>query len=313
MNHLDAINGALAEEDDRHTAEFDIPRRPVCFVVGLPRSGKTLFHQAAATRLEVGYVSNLLGKFWRAPYLGALLEREVLGDDFVSNFRSHYGNTEGAAEPNEWGWFWNHWLALDGESHRVTQAFDSAALGRKLAALEAVKEKPLFFNSDYANASIAELTAFLPHVLLVHIKRDPYWVASSIINARVHRHGTVKAFYGYRPQNVDALRQLEDSVEEIVLQVRSIHEEMAAIEVQFDKSRVFETAYEDFCDRPEDEIERFGDFLSGHGQSIRRKPTALPERFPSRNDLALLDGIYADRLDYFHARHFAGLQAAAHA
>src|SRR5262245_47802783 len=53
------------------------PRLPVVFVVGPPRSGTTLAMQWLAATGVFAWPSNLLSRFYEAPYVGALIQQVV--------------------------------------------------------------------------------------------------------------------------------------------------------------------------------------------------------------------------------------------
>lgn len=301
-SYIAPLNEALAAEDDRLTAGMTAPSRPVSFIIGLPRTGKTLFHQAVATALDVGYVSNLLGKFWRAPYLGACLERDVLRAAPESSFQSRYGNTSGAGEPGEWGWFWQHWLGLRENEHHLPADADLSLLLQKLAALEQAKDRPLLFNNMYAVGNFALLHAALGEVLVIDKPRDPYWICSSIINARVRRHGDVSAAFANRPRTSPP--ETGDPVETIVLQVRALLDEMADICRLAGPDRVFTVDFHRFLREPKAELDSLRRFWQRHGLDVSWTGNALPDSFADRNDPALVDPAYRDRLDSAFAAHF---------
>ena len=157
MNDLDALNETLADLDDRLTQDFTAPSGPVTFIFSQPRAGSTLFQQLALSSMDVGYVSNVLARLWRAPYLGAQLHMSLRDPAYVSHFRSKWGIADGAQEPHEWGWFWRHRLGLAaGESYCADPAaVDVAGLARKLAGLESVLAAPLLFDNVYAMNNFA--------------------------------------------------------------------------------------------------------------------------------------------------------------
>lgn len=304
--YLELLNRSLAEEDDRLTGEFTRPSLPVTFLSGLPRAGKTLLHQAIATSLDVGYVSNLLNKFWRAPYLGACLERDLLRDTLNSSFHSDYGNTRGMDEPGEWGWFWRHWLGLASGAHHASSEMDLSPLLAKLAGLEKVKGKPLLFNNMYAVSSMPALHARLPDILLIDKPRDPYWVCNSIINARVARYGDVNAFFANRPRDMtDIARQADDAVEEVVLQVKALLREAEDLRAMLGPDRVFTVDYERFLQEPCGVLEELRQFWGRHGLSVAWTGRSLPTSFEDRNKSSLIDPAYRELLDRHFARHFA--------
>ncbi len=96
---------------------------PLIYVVSLPRSGGTLMGQLLCAQLDVGYISNLAARFWLRPSVGIALSSAVLGDDYRNriSFRSKSGRTPAVEDPNEFGYFWTHWLNLNKKkNHKLT-------------------------------------------------------------------------------------------------------------------------------------------------------------------------------------------------
>jgi hypothetical protein len=304
---IQAINAALAAEDDRLTREFRAPRFPVTFLVGLPRAAKTAFHQCVHTALDLGCVSNLLGKFWRAPYLGACLEREALSDASGSCFVSEYGNTSGAHEPSEWGWFWRHWLSLRGDEHYVCREVDYSGLVRKLAAVEAAKNRALFFNSVFAMANLPRLLPHLPGALVVYKHRAPFLVCKSVLNARIRRYGDARHMYGHVPFRKAEMEAIADPVEQVVFQVRSILEELEQLRALLPASAILDVDNSAFCRDPRAAIAEFSRFLGSNGiEPGHPRLEAIPDAgFDVRDDIPLIDPSLTGRLKKAYARHFS--------
>ena len=57
------------------------PSRPIVFVLGAPRSGTTLLTQWLAASGHFGVPSNLLARFYEAPYIGGLVQRLLTDPD----------------------------------------------------------------------------------------------------------------------------------------------------------------------------------------------------------------------------------------
>lgn len=302
---LATLNVALEPEDRRHTDRFDAPRYPVTFVVALPRAASTLFQQILASTTDIGYVSNLLARFWQAPSHGAALARSLRDPHFVSNFRSMYGNTTGPLEPAEWGWFWQRWLRLDGNEHYVQRGKppDLAGLARTLAAVENAFGAPLIFDNVFALANLDVLRRALPNVLAAYVRRDSRAVCKSILNARLERYGSLHAFYGHRPRTMDDLLRVADPVEQVVLQVKAIQAEIDETLRGFPPGSVFTADYADLVSAPGLVAERFAAFMAGHDVPLSLRPAPLPA-LRSRDGRGLVDDTLAARLDDLHRRHF---------
>jgi len=302
MSGLATINALLADEDDRLNQAFEAPRWPVTLVVSPPRAGSALFQQLALSCTGMDTVSNVLARFWRAPYLGALLERDLKDPNYVSHLKSygsHY-NPVGAHEPHEWGWFWQHWLRLEGDDHYCApdRPVDAAGLNRKLAAIEAAKEAPLLFDNVFAWCNLDVVVGILPRVLLVVLKRDPYYLCNSILNARADRYGDVRAWHSHRPRNIDDLLSIDDPVAQTVAQVWSILGEIDACVARVDPADVFTVEYPDLVGKPQEVMRRFVAFLAGLGVEVGLRDP-LPE-FPqlrNRNTPEFVNPLYKELLD----------------
>ena len=70
MQELNKLNEFLSSVDLVNSKEPF--KKNFCFIVGLPRSGSTLLQQILISRYSVGYVSNIVGKFWGNPMVGSI-------------------------------------------------------------------------------------------------------------------------------------------------------------------------------------------------------------------------------------------------
>ena len=88
---LGQLNDALAPAGDALAAAHDVPRHPVILVVGCPRSGTTLLMQWLAAAGCFSVPTNLVSRFFRAPAIGALVERVLF--DPTLEFRGELGSS----------------------------------------------------------------------------------------------------------------------------------------------------------------------------------------------------------------------------
>ena len=307
MVDMAQVNALLAAEDDRLTAARTAPERPVTFIVAPPRAASSLFQQVVASVHDVGYVTNTLARFWRAPAIGAVLDKGLRDPLWVSNLRSRYGNTEGPQEPHEWGFFWHHWLRLEGDSFYADPAarpLDGPGLNAKLAALEATYDAPLMFDNVYAMANLDALIPLLPLVLAVHLTRDPYFVCNSMLNARISRYGDINTFYAHPPRTMAALQRIADPVEQVVRQIKDILDEMDAALALLPADAVFKVDYLDMVADPLAVADAFAAFLDRHGAPVRPRTPRPDLRLAHRNTPAQVAPDLRDRLDAAFARVF---------
>src|SRR5699024_1812237 len=66
---------------------------PSVHVIGVPRSGTTLMTQLLCSYLDVGYINNLIARFWKAPVTAIRISCKLLGEHYESSLLSKYGKT----------------------------------------------------------------------------------------------------------------------------------------------------------------------------------------------------------------------------
>ena len=79
---LDEISGLLGPVESEVAARYHMPAYPVVLVMGLPRCGSTLTMQWLAASGRFGYPSNLLSRFYAAPYVGARIQQLLTDPQF---------------------------------------------------------------------------------------------------------------------------------------------------------------------------------------------------------------------------------------
>lgn len=199
---------------------------PLIFVVGLPRSGNTVFHQLLCRHFRLGWIDNLAARFWLRPSVGIALSRSF-GDAQRRaglDLESRHGTTRGVHGPHEFGYFWRHWLELDAAgSHYLTPAERSRVDTNGLRhALEqeilAAFDAPVALRNPICGLN-AELISYVhPKSLFVRMMRDPLDVARSILRCRKERYGRWDAWWSLKPSTWPF--ETNDPVEQVALQVR---------------------------------------------------------------------------------------------
>ena len=111
----------LAPVESDLAKKFKSPKYPLVFIVGCGRSGTTLMMQWLANSSLFAYPSNLISRFYEAPYLGAKIQQLLLDPAYNFNdeicdfsvdfdFNSKLGKTRGALAPNEFWYFWRRFF-----------------------------------------------------------------------------------------------------------------------------------------------------------------------------------------------------------
>lgn len=261
---LASLNAAIAPGGDALAAERGAPTRPVVLVVGCPRSGTTLLMQWLAASGAFGYPSNLLSRFWRAPAVGAMVERLLfdpavqfrdelgLGSAPAVGFDSDLGKTAGARSPNEFWYFWRRFFPL-GEAGGLGEAgragVDGPGFLGELAAWEAAVGRPLALKAVLLAWDLPLLAALLPRAVFVDIRRDPFYNAQALLLARRRFFGDARRWYSVRPPEAGALADRTPH-EQVVGQVGYMRRAIDGGLASLDPRRVVRLAYARFCGDP---------------------------------------------------------------
>lgn len=240
------------------------PSDPVVMVVGAPRSGTTLSMQWLAASGSFGYPTNLLSRFYGAPYLGARIQRLLtdsrydfkgeladLGGSDVS-YTSVLGKTQGALSPNEFWYFWRRFIPNVEPRHLSPEEesrIDGEGLARELAALELALEKPLAMKGMMLQFNILALARAVASSFFFFVKRLPFFNVQSLLEAREKFYGTPSSWYSVRPPEYDALRRLEPA-EQVAGQIHCTNRCIEAALAGLPPERWLTVDYEILCQNP---------------------------------------------------------------
>lgn len=187
MNYLMSMNRVTP--DPEYVFE-----KPVVFLMGLPRSGVTLAHQILAHCLNIGYIDQVIARFWEAPHYGAIVSRQVFGDTKDDTFQNIYGRSVHPRGPHEFHYFWESYFGIEEEDlHCFGLRAGEGRWGRLHPVLDGIsngsKKEALLFRNVYAINFYEDILRNLPNAIFVFISRPNPDVAVSIYRARL-------AFYG---------------------------------------------------------------------------------------------------------------------
>lgn len=200
---LDQLGFLRALND--HLADFavDVPRvaepPPAIWLIGLPRSGTTLLMQLLVAALDLGYVTNVAARLWRAPLVGIRLSAALLGQRRDRSFASDHGKTADPAGPHEFGYFWQERLCMTAvppfNRAAVARAVDWAALRDCMDSMNVLFGRPALYKGMHVGLFIDEFAAYFPRSVFVHLVRDPLEVAISLANARLRYYGSLETWW----------------------------------------------------------------------------------------------------------------------
>lgn len=288
---LSELNGALGGAE----AGLPLPAAPALptvLVVGPPRSGTTLTMQWLAASGSFAYPSNLLSRFFGAPYLGARIQQLLLDPRFdykgelaalaapTERFRSDLGKTRGPLEPNEFWYFWRRFVPLRDPEPLGDRAVDAEGLRRGLAALEAAFGAPFAAKGILFQYDLPKIAAILPRAVFVHTVRDPIDNARSLLKARVDYWGDAGRWFSVRPPGSEHLQDAAPEVQ-VAGQILATHASLRAQRDTLPPGCWLEVDHEAFCRDPAPTWDALRDRLAPLGVSL---PEAAPaaELRPSR-------------------------------
>jgi hypothetical protein len=278
---------------------------PVLYIVGVPRSGTTLLSQLLSRHFDVGYIDNLIARFWMRPSVGIRLSDAVLGRDRRSmiTFASRFGSTEPAAGPHEFGYFWRRWLNLD---QAATHHLGADALGRLdfdgfRRALHSEILEPFgsatVFKNVICGFQAEWLTRAHPRSLFIHIKRPLEATVRSILQARMTRYGSYDAWWSLKPSAFERIVRNADPVLQVIDQVR---ESATELDTELGRASVtsMELQYHELCSNPSGALDRVAEAVRRFGWQL--SPVARPEPFQLSRGPALPDNLESRLQELLH-------------
>lgn len=301
---LDALNHYLARPELQLEPATSGPEIPAIYIVGAPRSGTTLLSQVVSRFLPVGYINNLIARFWLRPSVGIRLSSILLGEDPRAGiaFSSKHGVTDGLAGPHEFGYFWTHWLQLNEARTHHLSAAEIAAIDRR--GLQSCLENevlgtfgmPVVFKNVICGFQAPLLTELHGKSIFIHISRDLRSTCASILKSRFERYGDYSTWWSLKPSTFADLPG--DPVKQVVRQVIDCRAELNRR--MADSGAVcMDVEYEELCRNPNGVLEGMRDKLAGMGWPLAQQGLCaefspgfgawLPDDLTGRLDVEIAD------------------------
>ena len=295
---LQELNSLLGDAERRVEETFESPKWPVIFIIGPPRSGTTLLLQWLAQTEIFGYPTNLISRFYGAPYIGAKIQRLLTDPKFDFNdefqdlrqsidFNSTLGKTQGLLSPNEFWYFWRRFIPNQEPWHlsaEEVEQIDKSGFASSLAALEAALEKPLAMKGIILQYNLDVLAPMLQdRVIFIHTRRHTFYNAQSLLKAREEYYGTREKWYSVRPKEYEQLKDATP-IEQVVGQVYFTNQAIQEQIEQLPEACSLEWPYESFCENPSQHFKRLTQRLQNHGFDVKRDYRG-PKEFESTNEV----------------------------
>jgi hypothetical protein len=258
---LEKINCLLNEPELREISQLTQPKLPAVFIVGNPRSGTTLLYQWLATSGLFAYPSNIMSRFYNAPYIGGLLHKifvdyDKQGELFGNRqfgFTSQLGKTKGAQSPHEFWYFWRRFFHF-GEIQQLSKEelanVNHKLFLKELAAIECCFEKPLLLKALILNWNIDYLDGLLKKPLFLFTQRNAIHNMASLYRARKIFFNDPSKWYSFKPPEYESLRT-KNVYMQLAGQVYFTNKHIEQTLQSIKSGRSIIISYERFCEAPE--------------------------------------------------------------
>lgn len=222
------------------------------FIIGAPRTGSTILYQLITNFLEVIYIDNLIDIFYKNLFFGFWLSNKIFRNKQHNCFKSHHGNTSqyGLHAPSECGGFWYRWLPREKTSISKGELFSysSKEIESNIFSIMNKYNKPLIFKNSYMSLRLGMVSEIAPNAKFIFIKRDPLFVAQSLILGRLQVNKNLNDWWGIRPKNIDKLRELP-LVEQVVKQIFYVEKQIYEDSQYFLENNFITIRYEELYNK----------------------------------------------------------------
>jgi hypothetical protein len=256
----------------------DGPAKPTFLIVGPPRSGTTMLLQLLDKASVLAAPTNLLARFYGAPYLGALVQR-LLTDPALAyrdelrvvapgdyEFRSLIGKTDGLLSPHEFFYFWRQYFPVGLPSRLTPEEWaeaDSAGFRRGLAAIERALGAALVMKGIILQYNLVEIAEMLPKAVFLVTRRDEVSNVESLLYAR-RTAADESTWFSVQPPGWEQLRDLPP-LQQVCGQVAWTNDDMDSQLAGMEPERVVRIDYNELCTKPADVWTRVAEASSSRG------------------------------------------------
>jgi hypothetical protein len=279
------MNQALQNIEKKQYKNYEI-EYPFIFIIGLPRSGTTLISQILSYSLDVGYINNLISRFWLAPVHGIRLSKSILGNVKYSDFKSDYARTSNITDIHEFGYFWRYWLKKE-TFDDVTHIKDREKnihwndLSKVLSTMQNEFGKPLVFKNIFGSYHMVKLREILNKVVYIYIERDKLDVAISILEARKKYYEDLNTWWSYQPIEYEKIKNL-NYWQQIAGQIYFLESFYNKQTKECGENYVIKIKYESLCINPSRTIDLIRERIKNLFEYDLKVINTISQSFPFR-------------------------------
>lgn len=262
---LKKINNLLEPVEKEQIDKIDLDfNMPSILQIGSPRSGSTLFTQWAADLGMFSYPSNFLSRFFKSPYIGALIYEMMVNPryDYRNEFsdingqyeyKSNIGKTSGFNAPHEFWYFWrNHFQFYDVpvSNGQFNKNANFISFNNELAMIQKVFNKPFVIKAHIVSWYLKSFAQNMKNAIYIHIHREPIANIRSLMKARLNWNQTMNKWFSFKPKEYDLLKDM-DNYHQVAGQIYFIEKEILASK-HYLGDRYLCFSYEELCNNPSD-------------------------------------------------------------
>lgn len=277
------LDFALKFVERRQLSKELSTQHPVVLIAGAPRSGTTLVYQALAAYLDVSCPTNLTAMLPNSSLTTARLQSWIPINQ-QPDFSNFYGQTSRLHGPNDAFHLWNRWLGKDRYCPADSMTDRTAReMNQFLTAWTTAFDKP-FLNKNNRNAFAIELLAqHVPSARFVVVRRNPMYVAQSLIIARQKVQGDKTKGWGLQSTSSTPEDDPLGYVDDVCRQILSIDTKLNRQLKTVNPERIVELTYEGFCEDPAYNIRLVASKITGLELNPHRNLDVLPAFKTSSN------------------------------
>lgn len=288
---------------DLKEAKSDLP---LIFVVGLPRSGTTLLMQCLAQSFDIGFVNNIVARFWSNPLLGFLLS-QLAGSSYKSDFTNDFGKTNDAYAPHEFSYFWNKNFKVTRYQSYLAEVnskiIEWPSIFDTIKKMQAAHGKGFLFKAMHQGRHLSEFYESFPNLFVIYIKRDPIEVSHSVLKARRNYYSDPNEWWSLFSRNYKEIKS-KPYHEQIPLQLESLNNEFDTNFAQLPEANKILVEFTDLIRTPSNvilDIANKIEELSGVDILLEDRISLMPKSFESSKSKSfeLDDLLYNESLKYF--------------
>lgn len=260
---------------------------PSVHVIGVPRAGTTLMTQLLCSYLDVGYINNLIARFWKAPVTAIRISRELLDEHVESSLSSKYGKTHHIYEPHEFNYFWADKLDYDEfkvKPEEQAENMDWEGVSLALKNIIHAFGKPVAFKSFVMGWHAGLMQRHLNKTCFVWIRRNPLDNALSLLETRENHFGSRYNWTTLKPKNYESLKN-DTPHQQVAAQVYYMEQTYQEQLNKLPESNYLILRYEEVCKNPAAALKAVRNMLNEHGADVTLLDHEMPQLKPSSRSM----------------------------